>query len=215
MRSIFFILPATLIIQLAGAQNGPSALTVSQGTLASITVTPSAPASLTDAPSLPLAPEGDNVNIMDYKSVYEAATLEEEVQSAAERFKLTKSQQDVWTEAAFDRRQAEKIARERLDSKTTDYSKDAVYRGLRTAQNSFYEIITGYLSPAQKQAMEDDRTILHEKQRRLAKIAPPVVAPTVTVAPVDSTAIKEQILKEAEKIKAAEKKSKKKRKPKA
>jgi hypothetical protein len=215
MRSIFFILPATLIIQLAGAQNGPSALTVSQGTLASITVTPSSPASLTDAPSLPLAPEGDNVNIMDYKSVYEAATLEEEVQSAAERFKLTKSQQDVWTEAAFDRRQAEKIARERLDSKTTDYSKDAVYRGLRTAQNSFYEIITGYLSPAQKQAMEDDRTILHEKQRRLAKIAPPVVAPTVTVAPVDSTAIKEQILKEAEKIKAAEKKSKKKRKPKA
>jgi hypothetical protein len=215
MRSIFFILPATLIIQLAGAQNGPSALTVSQGTLASITVTPSSPVSLTDAPSLPLAPEGDNVNIMDYKSVYEAATLEEEVQSAAERFKLTKSQQDVWTEAAFDRRQAEKIARERLDSKTTDYSKDAVYRGLRTAQNSFYEIITGYLSPAQKQAMEDDRTILHEKQRRLAKIAPPVVAPTVTVAPVDSTAIKEQILKEAEKIKAAEKKSKKKRKPKA
>lgn len=214
MRFKFLIIPAVIMFQVAGAQNEPIAATVPQKTLAEISVTPSNTIVLTDpTPSPVLTSSGEN--IMDYKSVYDASTLEEEVKMAAERFNLTKSQQDVWTEAAFDRRLTEKQAYEKLDSKTTDYSysKDAVYRGLRTSQNTFYEIIIGYLSPAQKQALEADRAILHEKQRRLAKIPPP--APTVTVVPVDSTAIKEQILKEAEKIKAAEKKSKKKKKSKA
>ena len=151
---------------------------------------------------------------MDYKSVYEAATLEEEVQLATKRFDLTKSQQDVWSVAAFDRRLIEKQVYEKIDSKDPNYSKDASYRGLRTAQNTFYETITGYLKPAQKQALEVDRAIMHEKQSRLAKIPPPP-APTVTVAPVDSTLIKEQILKDAERIKAEQKKSKKKKKSKA
>jgi hypothetical protein len=203
MRFKFFIVPAALIFQVAGAQNSASTLPVSEGTLAAITVTPSTPE---DYPS-------DGEKITDYKSVYEAATLEEEVQMAAERFNLSKSQQDVWIDAATDRRKVEKRVYEHLDSKVTDYnySKDAAYKELRISHNTFYEIIIGYLNPAQKQALETDRAILHEKQKRLAKLAPPP-APTVTVAPVDSTLIKEQILKEAEKIKAAEKKSRKKKK---
>jgi hypothetical protein len=146
---------------------------------------------------------------MDYKSVYEAATIEEEVKMAAERFNLTPSQQDVWLSAAVDRREAERQAREKLDSKAANYEKDPVYRGLRSSQNTFYETIIGYLTPAQKQAMETDRAILQEKQKRLAKLPPPPPStPTVTIAPVDSTAIKE-----AEKSKGTGKKSKKKRKP--
>src|SRR5207237_10072490 len=107
----------------------------SEGTLAAITVTPSTPVILND-PTFPsdLTPEGEK--IMDYKSVYEASTLEEEIQMAAKRFNLTKSQQDVWAAAAFDRRIAEKQVYEKFDSKTMDYSKDANYRGLRTAQNT-------------------------------------------------------------------------------
>jgi hypothetical protein len=210
MRIKFFIIPAALIFQVAGAQNGPAPLTVSQGTLASITVTPSTPVTLNDPATS--TEEGDTY--INYKSVYEAATLEEEVQMAAERFNLTKSQQDVWMTAAVDRRKTEKEVYEKLSSKDVDYSKDAVYRGLRMSHNTFHEIVVGHLNPAQKQALEEDRAILHEKQRRLAKLSPPP-APTVTVAPVDSAAIKEQILKEAEKIKAAEKKSKAKKKKKS
>ncbi len=210
MRSIFFIIPAALIFQVAGAQNGPSALTVSQGSLAAVTVTPSTPVTLTD----PALSTESGETYLNYKSVYEAETLEEEVKMAAERFSLTKSQQEVWMTAAEDRRKTEKDVYEKLNLKDPNISKDGLYRSLRTAHNTFSENILGYLTPAQKQAIEFDRSILNEKQKRVAKIAPPP-APTVTVAPVDSTLIKEQILKEAEKIKAAEKKSKSKKKKKA
>jgi hypothetical protein len=211
MRSIFFIIPAALMFQVAGAQNGTSQLAASQGNLAAVTVTASTPVTLTDA--TPSTNSGET-SYLDYKSVYEAATLEEEVQMATERFNLTKSQQDVWMLAAVDRRKTEKDVYEKLNLKDPAISKDGLYRSLRTAHNTFSEQITGYLNPAQKQSLDWDRAILHEKQQRLAKLAPPPV-PTVTVAPVDSTVIKEQILKEAEKIKAAEKKSKKKKKSKA
>lgn len=206
MRYKFFIIPAALIFQVAGAQIEPVPLTVSQGTFAAVTVTPSISDTLTD----PISSTESTDNYLNYKSVYETATLEEEVQMAGERFSLTKSQQDVWMAAAVDRRKTEKQAYERLSSKDMDYSKDAVYRGLRISHNTFHEIIVGHLNPAQKQALELDRAILNEKQRRVAKIPPP--APTVTVVPVDSTLIKEQILIEAEKIKAEQKKSKKKKK---
>lgn len=210
MRSLFFIFPAALIFQLAGAQNnGQVPLTISQGSFAAITVTASTEGALTD----PISTPGSGDEYLDYKSVYEAATLEEEVQMAGERFNLTKSQQDVWMTAAVDRRAAEKQAYEKLNSSATDYNKDAVYKGLRYAHITFSEKIIGYLDPAQKHAIEVDRAILHEKQLRVAKLAPP--PPPPVAAPVDSTLIKEQILKEAEKIKAAEKKSKKKKKSKA
>lgn len=226
MKFKLLMIPAALIFQVAGAQNEPIALASPQKTLAEISVSPSNSVTPTTSVTLtnsvdavpavdamPAVYTPNGVNIMEYKSVYEAATLEEEVQLATERFNLSQSQQEIWTEAAYDRRLSEKLAYPKLESKTTDYSysKDAVYRGLRTSHNTFYETIIGYLSPGQKQAIEADRAILHEKQRRLAKIPPPP-PPTVTVAPVDSTALKEQILKEAEKIKAEEKKSKKKKK---
>jgi hypothetical protein len=133
---------------------------------------------------------------MDYKSVYEAATIEEELQMATERFNLTKEQQEVWQTAAVDRRETEKQARGKLDAKntttntTSNYDKEPIYRGLKSAQNMFYETIIGYLNPAQKSALETDRMILEEKRKRVAKLPPPVIAPTVTVAPVDSAAIK-------------------------
>jgi hypothetical protein len=145
---------------------------------------------------------------MDYKSVYETATLEEEVEMATGRFHLTPSQQDVWKVAATERRITEKQVYEKLESKDTDYSRDAMYKALRTSHNTFYEAIIGYLNPNQKQAIEFDRTVIAEKQKRLAKLPPPPPpAPTVTVAPVDSAA-----LKESEKVKAG-KKTKKKKKP--
>lgn len=205
MRLKFLIIPAALIFQVAGAQNSTGSLTVSQGA-----VTSAATPSLTEATSASTpSSESDQISIMDYKSVYEAATLEEEIQMAAERFKLAPSQQDVWRTAATDRRATEKQVREKLDSKATDYSKDAMYRALRSSHNTFYEAIIGYLNPAQKQALETDRAILQEKQKRLAKLPPPPPpVPTVTVAPVDSAAIKEP-----EKIKTTGKKSKKKKKP--
>lgn len=209
MRSIFFIIPAALIFQLAGAQNGPAPSTVSQGTFAAITVTSLTPVTLTD----PTPSTESSDNYLNYKSVYEASTLEEEVQMATERFSLTKSQKEVWMLAAVDRRKTEKEVYAKLSSKETDYSKDAAYRGLRISHNTFHEIIEGYLSPYQKQSLELDREILIEKQRRVAKIPPP--APPVIVVPVDSTLIKEQILKEAEKIKAEQKKSKSKKKKKS
>jgi hypothetical protein len=205
MRSKFFIIPAALIFQVAGAQNGPAPLTVSQTTLATVSVVPPAPVAVA---STNPSSSGLGESIMDYKSVYEAATVEEEVELAAQRFNLTKSQQDIWFTSAIDRRQGEKQAYDKLNSKAMDVSRDAVYMGLRRSQNTFYETIIGYLTPAQKQALELDRTIRNEKQRRIAKLPPPPPpAPTVTVAPVDSAAIKEQ-----EKLKAAEKKPKKKKK---
>ncbi|MES2567073.1 MAG: hypothetical protein V4565_09425 [Bacteroidota bacterium] len=208
MKFKFFIIPATLAFHVAGAQNGPAPVAVSEGTM--VTVSPSPSTSVKLANSTPETnSSGSGESIMDYKSVYEAATLEEEVQMAAERFHLTKSQQEVWLTAATDRRQTEKQAYEKLNSKTMDYSKEAVYTGLRMSHNAFYETITGYLNPSQKQALELDRTIRNEKQRRLAKLPPPPPpAPTVTVAPIDSSAIKA-----AEKVKVADKKTKKKKKP--
>jgi hypothetical protein len=147
---------------------------------------------------------------MDYKSVYDTPTVEEEVKMAAERFNLTPSQQEVWLTAATERRETEVPARGKIDSKAANYEKESAYRGLRSAQNTFYETITGYLSPAQKQALETDRMIVQEKQKRLAKLAPPPPPPasTVTVPPVDSIAIKQ-----AEKEKKTSKKSKKKKQP--
>lgn len=158
-----------------------------------------------DSPSLSM-PLSSQTAIMDYKNVYEAPTIDEEVKMAAERFNLTPAQQDMWRTAAVDRRDAEKIARGQLEQRTDNYDRAPVYKGLRMAQNTFYETIIGYLNPAQKQALETDRLILEEKRKQLAKIAPPPVAPTVTVAPVDSTAIK------AEMEKTSGKKSKKKKK---
>jgi hypothetical protein len=147
--------------------------------------------------------------IMDYKSVYEAATLEEEVQMATERFNLTKSQQEVWANAAVDRRETEKQARVALEAKNKDLNKDAVYRGLRNAQSQFYETITGYFEPSQKQLLEKDRIIIEEKRKMIAKLPPPVITPTV--APVDSTAIKAEMEK-AEKDKKAKARAKRKKK---
>ena len=204
MKSTFFIIPAVLIFQTAGAQNGPAPLAVSEGTYVTVTASPS---TLVKVENTTTTTDISNSaeSIMDYKSVYEAATLEEEVKMAGERFKLTKSQQEVWMTAAVDRRQVEKQAYEKINSKGVEYSKDAVYMGLRIAHNTFYETITGYLNPAQKQALELDRIIRTEKQKRLAKLPP--AAPVVIVAPVDSAAIKE-----AEKVKATDKKSKKRKK---
>ena len=221
MRLKFFIIPA-LLFRVAVAQNGPASSTNAPVTattapvtaLTEVPVTPNtAPATSAVSTAAPVAESGE-VAIMDYKSVYETATVEEEVQMAAERYRLTKSQQEVWLGAAKDRRDIEKQAHAQLaaNAVTPDYnfSRDAVYRGLRTAQNNFYEAIIGYLNPSQKQAMEFDRTVLAEKQRRLAKIPPPpppAPVDTVKVPAVDSTAIKE-----AEKLKNPKKSKKKKKK---
>jgi hypothetical protein len=203
------IIPAALMFQLVSAQNGTMSLTSSQQTEAKPVQEPSSPAvtmpAQTDSPSSADAPP---TAILDYKSVYEAATIEEEVKMAAERFSLSPSQQDVWLTAATDRRAAEKQSQDMLGSKAANYDKEGAYRGLRTAHNTFHQSIVGFLSPAQKQAFERDRLILQEKQQRLAKLPPPPPpAPTVTVAPVDSSAIKE-----TDEKKSKGKKSKKKKK---
>lgn len=209
MRSKLLLLPAVFMLQFASAQTGTSSVTLSQETAPSpgpaASSTPVIPANPTPAPESPVT---DQVAIMDYKSVFETATVEEEVKMATERFNLTAAQQDVWLSAAKDRRETEKQAREKLNAATSNYEKDPVYRGLKSSQNTFHETIVGYLSPAQKQSLEADRLILLEKQKRLAKLPPPPPpAPTVTIAPTDSTAIKEV---ESEKMK--DKKSKKKKK---
>jgi hypothetical protein len=143
---------------------------------------------------------------MDYKSVYDVATVEEEVKVAAERFNLTEAQQEIWLNAATDRRLMEKKANDKFESTASSYDREGAYRGLRASQAMFYETIIGYLSPSQKQALETDRLIMEEKNKRLAKLPPPPPpAPTVTVAPVDSTAIK------AEQDKAGKKGKKKKK----
>lgn len=144
---------------------------------------------------------------MDYKNVYEAETLEEEVQLATERFNLNTTQQEVWATAAVNRRLVEKQTRAKLESKDTDYSRHDAYKGLKMAHSEFCETITGYFNPTQKQAMEKDRIILEEKRKMIVKLPPPVIAPTITVAPIDSAAIYE-----SEKIKKAKQRSKKKKK---
>lgn len=210
MRFKFLIIPLVLILQVASAQNGPASLTLSQGTTTTpVSVASSTPVVPPVSTPLPASATSTQTSYLDYKSVYEAATIEEEVKMAAERFNLTPAQQDIWLTAATDRRETEKQVREKLDAKAPNYEKDGMYRGLRSSQNMFLETITGYLTPTQKQALETDRLILEEKRNRLAKLPPPPPpAPTVTVAPVDSAAIKE-----AEKGKGTGKKSKKKKKP--
>jgi hypothetical protein len=197
--------------QLAGAQNGSASVTSSQATESKLV--PEASATTITEPSQTSSPGSGGETrtaIVDYKSVYEAATVEEEVKMAAERFNLTPSQQEVWLNAATDRRAAEKQSQDKLGSKNANYERDGAYRGLRTAHNNFHQSIVGFLSPAQKQAFERDRLILQEKQQRLAKLPPPPPpAPTVTVAPVDSAAIKDS---DKSKSKSKGKKSKKKKK---
>jgi hypothetical protein len=209
MQFKFLIIPTLLAFQVATAQNGTVTTVPSQGTsttLASAFSTTFAPAETSPAPA---SPASGQTSYLDYKSIYETSTVEDEVKMAAERFKLTPSQQDMWLVAATDRRVVETQARTKLEGKVDNYEKDGIYRGLKSAQNTFYETITGYLTPTQKQEMETDRLILAEKQRRIAKLPPPPPpAPTVTVAPVDSTAIKA-----AENEKKTTKKSKKKKKP--
>jgi hypothetical protein len=217
MRLKFLIIPVTLLFHVADAQTGTVSLTPTQGTVtapippgSSNPVAPVSSASF--APNEPTpsaaAAEFTETAIVDYKSVYEAPTLEEEVKMATERFNLTKSQQDTWLTAATERRAVEKQGREKLEAKNQDYSKETVYRGLRAAQNTFHETIIGYLTPTQKQGLERDRLILEEKRKRLANVPPPPPPPpTVTVVPVDSAAIKEQ-----EKSKAKGKKTRKKKK---
>ncbi|MCE3229724.1 MAG: hypothetical protein K0S32_4275 [Bacteroidetes bacterium] len=198
------------MFQLAVAQNnsGPLSLNPSTNTTA-VSASSQTPVTPTDlSPATTLSESGETA-IIDYKSVYDASTLDEEVKMAAERFSLTPSQQDVWKKAAVDRREAEKKTKTYLESTNNTYDKSGAYVGLRTAHNEFYQTIIGYLSPAQKQALETDRTILEEKRKQLAKITPPAVI-TPTVIPVDSTAIKAEMEKE----KAAAKKSKKKKKAK-
>ncbi len=207
MRFTFLIIPSVLIFQAASAQNESAMPATQQATV----VAPSSPASSTPVTSSPAADvpgatTSTLTRIVDYKSVFEAATVEEEVQMATERFTLSPSQQDLWLVAATDRRLAEKQAYGKLESKSQDYQKSAVYGGLRAAHNTFHETIVGHLSPSQKQSLENDRLIMEEKRQRLAKIPPPPPTPTVAVATVDSAAIKE-----ADK-KAAGKKSKKKKK---
>jgi hypothetical protein len=209
MRLKFFIIPAALMFQVAGAQNGPAPLANAQTTAATVATASSTPLIAVPQAASTASPESAEVSIMDYKSVYEAPSLEEEVQMAAERFRLTQSQQEIWYNAAKDRRQTEKKVYARLESKAPDLSRDAEYKELRNSHNAFYETIIGFLNPSQKQALEFDRAVMAEKQKRIAKLPPPPPpAPTVTVAPVDSAAIKE-----AEKAKAPGKKSKKKKKP--
>lgn len=215
MRFKFLIIPSVLLVQAAAAQNN-TYLASGQTTEANGTA-PNTVTITEQASTLTASPSGETA-IIDYKSVYESATTEEEVKMATERFSLSKSQADVWLTAATDRRAAEKTAQDQLAlaMKDPNVSKDAVYKGLRASQNSFYETIIGYMSPSQKQSMENDRIILEEKRKRIAKLPPP--APVVV--PVDSTAIKADLLlkqQEAEKAQkekdAAAKKSKKKKKP--
>jgi hypothetical protein len=218
MHLKFLIIPSLIICQAAAAQNGSASLTLTQAnttTPAPASTTTPLPATVTAVSSpVPEAapavepPGSSPATLLDYKSVYEAATIEEEVKMAAERFNLTPAQQEVWHAAALDRRQSEQFARDKLNAKGGNLEKESVYRGLRSSQNTFHETIIGYLTPTQKQAFESDRLVLQEKQKRLAKMPPAPPAPTVTVAPVDSSAVKD-----SGKTKGKSKKSKKKARP--
>ena len=209
MQFKFLLIPAAFMLQVASAQNGSVSVTPSQAPVpAPATEASPSAAAMPDQADAMASTEAPRTAILDYKSVYEAATIEDEVKMAAERFSLTPSQQEVWLTAAADRRAAEKKTQEMLASKAVNIDREGAYRGLRNAHNNFHQAIVGYLSPAQKQAFERDRLILQEKQQRLAKLPPPPPpAPTVTAAPVDSAAIKEP-----EKNKSKSKKSRKKKK---
>jgi hypothetical protein len=212
MRINFLIVPAILMFKVAGAQNGSASITPAGTVSIPVSAASSTPVSPPVAPAVsspePASPAGTETSYLDYKSVYETATVEEEVVMASERFGLTTSQQDMWLKAAGDRRQSEKQFRDKIESKT-DFDKSGAYMGLRSSLNTFHETIIAYLTPAQKQALETDRLILQEKQQRVAKLPPPPPpAPTVTAAPVDSAAIKE-----TEKNKVKGKKARKKKKP--
>lgn len=208
MRYTLFLMSTAFMYQVATAQSGTASLSASEGSVTTSVTDSSAIAAAPPAATAAAGNPSSRMAILDYKSVYEAPTVEEEVKMAAERFNLTQSQQDVWLEAATDRRITERQAREKLDTNTNQasYSRDDVYRGLRMSQNTFYEKVTGYLTPTQKQAFENDRLILNEKQKKLAKLPPPPPpAPVDTLAPVDST-----MIKEPESGKGKDKKSKKK-----
>lgn len=204
MRYLFLIFPLLSLAQLASAQTS-SSITTDE---IIVTSPPAVPNPLPSEPAPAVtSSESDRTSYLDYKSVYEAGTLEEEVKMAAERFKLSASQQEIWLTAAKDRRNDEQQAKVKLESNMSSYEKEPIYRGLRTAQNTFYNTIIGFLSPVQKQAMETDRLILQEKQQRIAKLPPPPPpAPTVTVMPVDSVVTPEP---EKEKPKGGSRKKKK------
>lgn len=200
MRSVFFSIISVLMFQIAGAQDEP----VPEGTtFAGVTVTSST--------STPADANSGKVTYLEYKSVYDAPTLEEEVKMATERFRLSKPQQEIWLTAAEERRQTEKQVYDKLRTTDVNYDKGPDYRALRTSHNAFFEEVVGYLNPAQKEEMEFDRAILQEKQNRIAKLPPPPPPPsTVTVVSVDTAAI----ILQAEKKKEAEKKAKSKNKKK-
>ena len=203
MRSIFLIFT---LLSLAAAAQTTASITASEVLVTSPPVQAS-----TSTPSL--LPDSDlssseKTTYLDYKSVYAAATLEEEVKMATERFRLSPDQQELWLSEATDRRIVEKQAQEKIEKKSSSFELEPVYRGLRMSQNNFYNIIISHMNPAQKQAFETDRLVLQEKQQRLAKLPPtPPPAPTVTLIPVDSAAIKaNQEVKMKEKVKKKKKK---------
>src|SRR5687767_2997744 len=109
MNIKILIIPALLISQFAGAQNGAGTYTISEASVTNTATTGSATAGTTTSTDATAAGEGQ-VSYLDYKSVYEAATIEEEVKMATERFTLTPAQQEVWLKAATDRRAVELMA---------------------------------------------------------------------------------------------------------
>lgn len=213
MRIELIIGISVAVFQGGYAQTGASSITATQGTVSiPVTAASSTPVAGHDSVAFAPSPAAERTKIMDYKSVYEAPTVEEEVKMAAERFSLTPSQQDIWLLAATDRREGERLARLKLDSTKGDYSKTGVYMGLRASHNTFHETIMGYLTPNQKQAFETDRLILQEKQKRIAKLPPPPPPVVVdTIPKVDSTALAEQEV-DLKKNNKSGKKSKKKKK---
>jgi hypothetical protein len=191
MRLQFSIFTSLLIFQAAVAQN-PASSVSEQGVVAAPATVSTTTANTHEATSSSESNASNQIAIIDYKSVYEAETLEDEVKFATDRFSLTPTQQDIWLTAAKERREIEKNARIKFDAKDPNTDKAAVYMGLRAAHNTFYEIIIGYLSPAQKQSLEEERLIQQERQKRLAKLTPPptLVIDSVKVAPIDSSMIK-------------------------
>ncbi|MBL7930680.1 MAG: hypothetical protein JNL60_02195, partial [Bacteroidia bacterium] len=191
----------------ASTRNANATATIAPASSSASVSTSSSDAIQTTEPlssAMPPPPPGyTNTLVVDYKSVYEAPTPEEEVKIAAERFNLTLDQQDIWLLAAKDRREGERKFRE-FDAKAGNADRDGAYRGYRTSQNAFYETIIGHLTPQQKAAFERDRLIIEERDKRLARwnqenpSAPTssIQTTTVTVVPttfgMDSTAIKQK-----------------------
>lgn len=222
MSSVFLSLSAL-------AQNNQASTRSQQGTVTaapessssnSPTTAVQTTATINEQPSsaIPPPPGYTNTLIIDYKSVYETPTAEEEVLAATERFTLTPDQQDIWLLAAKDRREGERQFKEKADSKTASYEMDGAYRGYRTSQNTFYETIIGHLSPSQRSSFERDRLIIEERDKRLARwpmerpaASSTVQTTTVTVVPTtfgqDSATVKPN-----QKDKPANKKATKKKK---